>query len=157
MKSAFLTCLLGCLLLVGLSMSAAAGSAQVTLVAIVSESSRLRDIRASELRRIFLGYTQLDPDGRAIIPFNHPPGAVVRARFDRALLGFDPDEAAKYWVDQRIRGARLPPRTAPETLLQRVVAKLPGAISYVPAGSVMSGVRALTIDGRKAGDAGYAL
>ena len=158
MKSAFVTCVLACAVLVGLSFGAARSLALVSLVPIVSERSRLIDIRASELRRIFLGYAQLDPDGRTIIPLNHPPGAEVRMRFDRALLGFEPDEAAKYWVDQRIRGARLPPRTAaPEQLLQRVVAKLPGAISYVHDGTLIPGVRALTIDGRKAGQPGYPL
>ena len=80
-----------------------------------------------------------------------PPGEIV-------VVSFGPDDAAKYWVDQRIRGARLPPRTAsPDHLLQRVVAKLPGAISYVPAGTLLPGVRALTIDGRRAGEPGYPL
>jgi hypothetical protein len=158
MKTAFVTCALTCVVLMGLLIGAAKSSALVSLVPIVSDRSRLTDIHANDLRRIFLGYAELDPDGRPIIPLNHPPGAEARTRFDRVLLGFGPDDAAKYWVDQRIRGARLPPRTAaPEHLLQRVVAKLPGAISYVPAGSVMPGVRALTIDGRTAGQAGYPL
>lgn len=158
MKTPFVTCVIACVVFVALSLGAATTSATVSLVAIVSENSRLTDIDANDLRRIFLGYAQIDPDGRTMIPLNHPPGAVTRARFDRALLGFDPDDAAKYWVDQRIRGAKLPPRSAsPEHLLQRVVAKLPGAISYVPAGSLLPGVRALTIDGRAAGQAGYPL
>ena len=158
MKNAFVTCVLACVVFVALSLGAAKSTATVTLVAIISESSRLTDIDANDLRRVFLGYAQRDPDGRTLIPLNHPPGALARARFDRALLGFDPDQAAKYWVDQRIRGAKLPPRTAaPEHLLQRVVAKLPGAISYVPAGTLMPGVRALTIDGRSPGQPGYPL
>jgi hypothetical protein len=158
MKTAFATCLLTCVLLVGLSFGAATSSAAVQLVAIISENSRLVDIDAIELRRIFLGYAQLDPDGRTLIPLNHPPGADARKRFDQVLLGFNSNDAAKYWVDQRIRGARVPPRTAaPEHLLQRVVAKLPGAISYVPQGSLVPGVRALTIDGKHAGEPGYPL
>jgi hypothetical protein len=158
MKTAFATCLLACMLIVGLSFGAATSSAAAPLVAIISEKSRLHDIDAVELRRIFLGYSRLDPDGRILIPLNHPPGAEARKRFDRVLLGFDADDAAKYWVDQRIRGARVPPRTAtPEHLLQRVVARLPGAISYVMQGSLIPGVRALTIDGKRAGDPGYAL
>jgi hypothetical protein len=158
MKTAFVTCAFACVVIVGLLFGAATTSASVSLVPIISERSRLTDIDVNELRRIFLGYGQLDPDGRTIIPLNHPPGADARMHFDRALLGFGPDDAAKYWVDQRIRGARVPPRTAaPEHLLQRVVAKLPGAISYVRAGSIMPGVRALTIDGRAAGQPGYPL
>lgn len=158
MKTAFITCVLACAALVGLLFGAATSSAAVSLVPIISERSRLMDIDANALRRIFLGYAQLDPDGRPLIPLNHPPGAEARTRFDRVLLGFAPDDAAKYWVDQRIRGARLPPRTAsPEHLLQRVVAKLPGAISYVSAGTIIPGVRALTIDGRTAGQPGYPL
>jgi len=158
MKTAFITCVLACVALVGLSFGAATSSAAVSLVPIISERSRLTNIDLNELRRIFLGYAEQDPDGRVLIPLNHPPGADARTRFDRVLLGFGPDDAAKYWVDQRIRGARLPPRTAaPEHLLQRVVAKLPGAISYVHAGTIMPGVRALTIDGRSVGQAGYPL
>lgn len=158
MKTSFVTCVLAAVVFVALSFGAAMSSATVSLVPIVSESSRLSDIGTNDLRRIFLGYSQTDPDGRTLIPLNHPPGGAVRARFDRALLGFDPDDAAKYWVDQRIRGAKLPPRTAaPEQLLQRVVAKLPGAISYVPDGTLLPGVRALTIDGRRPGQPGYPL
>jgi len=158
MKSAFVTCLIAGALLLGLSFGAAKSSAAVSLVAIISDTSRLHNIDANELKRIFLGYSKLDPDGRSLIPLNHPPGAQARTHFDRTLLGFAPDDAAKYWVDQRIRGARLPPRTAaPEHLLQRVVAKLPGAISYVAAGTLVPGVRALTIDGRRPGEAGYPL
>lgn len=158
MKTTFVACVLACVMFVGLSLGAATSFASVSLVPIVSDRSRMTDIDANELRRIFLGYAKLDPDGRTIIPLNHPPGAAARTRFDRVLLGFGPDDAAKYWVDQRIRGAGMPPRTAaPEQLLQRVVAKLPGAISYVPAGSLMPGVRALTIDGRRSGDNGYPL
>jgi hypothetical protein len=158
MKTTFVTCALACVVLVLLSIGAATSTATVSLVPIISETSQLTDIDAHDLRRIFLGYKQTDPDGRTLIPLNHPPGAAARTRFDRVLLGFDPDDAAKYWVDQRIRGAKLPPRTAaPEHLLQRVVAKLPGAISYVSAGSLMPGVRALTIDGQAAGQSGYPL
>jgi hypothetical protein len=158
MKTAFVTCVLACVVFVALSIGAATSSATTSLVPIVSASSRLTDIDANDLRRVFLGYAQTDPDGRTLIPLNHPPGAAARARFDRVLLGFAPDDAAKYWVDQRIRGAKLPPRTAsPEYLLQRVVAKLPGAISYVSAGSLIPGVRALTIDGRSVGQPGYPL
>lgn len=150
---AFAGLLLGALLL-----RAAHSVADAPLVPIVAASSPMRDISADALRRIFLGRAQLDPQGRSIIPLNHPVGAAARVRFDHNLLGFSPDETAKYWIDQRIRGNALPPRSAsPEPLLQRVVAKLPGALSYVPAGTLLPGVRALTIDGREPGDARYPL
>jgi hypothetical protein len=158
MKTTLLTFAIAGALLASLLARASSGFANTYLVPIVSASSGLHDISGDRLRRIFLGHTQLDPHGRQIIPLNHPVGVAARVRFDRNLLGFEPDDAAKYWIDQRIRGAAMPPRSAsPEQLLQRVVAKLPGALSYVPAGSIMPGVRALTIDGREPGDPRYPL
>jgi hypothetical protein len=161
MKATGLTCALAVALFFALLWQTTVTSAVselVPIVPIVSEQSRLNDISEDRLRRIFLGHASLDPDGRPLIPLNHPAGAAARERFELLMLGFGPSEAAKYWIDQSIRGAVHPPRSAaPETLLQRVVAKLPGAISYVPAGTLMPGVKALSVDGRKVGDARYPL
>jgi hypothetical protein len=82
----------------------------------------------------------------------------MRVRFDRALLGLEPEQVGPFWIDRRIRDESMPPRTAPTAYLAlRVVAALPGAITYIERDMLVTTVRALTIDQKPAGDPGYPL
>jgi hypothetical protein len=80
-------------------------------------------------------------DGARILPFNYPPGNGLRTTFERSVLGFRGDEAARYWIDARIRSGTEAPRSlATPGLVARVVAQLPGSIGYVPEGDATHGV-----------------
>jgi hypothetical protein len=137
---------------------AASGEPSYTLVPVVARGSSLSDITLGTLRRIFLGETIDGPDGTRFVGFNHPPKTRPRALFDNVVLGMGPDEAARYWVDQRIRGGARPPRTVPNIdLLRQVIAQLPGAISYLPSNELDQSVRALTISGQGADSSRYPL
>jgi len=137
---------------------AAAPPSSTELVVVVGAQSPLRDISRSTLRRAYLGEVTED-HGARLVPLNQPPGAPARVAFDRALLGLLPDAIARFWIDQRIRGQGSAPRAIPTVpLLLRVLAQLPGGISYLrradlPANATT--VRVLTVDGKKPGDAGY--
>jgi hypothetical protein len=128
------------------------------LVVVVGAASPLRDISRSTLRRAYLGEVTED-HGARLVPLNQPPGAPARVAFDRALLGLEPDAIARFWIDQRIRGQGSAPRAIPTvSLLLRVLAQLPGGISYLrraelPANATT--IKVLTVDGKKPGDAGY--
>jgi hypothetical protein len=94
------------------------------------------------LRAIFLRKRTLWSNGRRIVPLNQPAGHPVRLTFDSRMLGFDGQQAARYWIDARIRyGAEAPMSIASESLLVRVVKQLAGSIGYVRAASVPAGVR----------------
>jgi hypothetical protein len=96
------------------------------------------------LRAVFLRRRLLWSDGQHVIPINHPSGDALRVAFDRALLGFDADEVARYWIDARIRSGTQPPRAVMgEGLVARVVAVLRGSIGYVRAGQPIPGVRVI--------------
>jgi hypothetical protein len=128
------------------------------LVVVVGAQSPLRDISRNTLRRVYLGEVTED-HGLRLVALNQPPGAPARVAFDRALLGLEPEAVARFWIDQRIRGQGSAPRGVPTAaLLLRVLAQLPGGLSYVrrsdlPAGA--AGVKVITVDGKKPGDAGY--
>jgi len=148
-------------LAVGLLLAAGAAApppSTTELVVVVGAGSALRDISRRALRRAYLGDVT-EERGVRLVPLNQPPGAPARVTFDRALLGLDPDAIARFWIDQRIRGQGSAPRAIPTVpLLLRVLAQLPGGISYLrrsdlPANA--SGVRVITVDGKKLGDAGY--
>jgi hypothetical protein len=117
-------------------------------VPIVARTSPLEDVSIALLERIFLGEPVEDSRGRKVVPFNHPARTAVRTLFDKRVLGMSPEEVARYWVDQRIRGNARPPRTVPRTdLLIKVVSQFPGAISYVAVGDLDTSVRALAVGG----------
>lgn len=127
------------------------------LCVIVGVSSAQQGLSLGEVRRIFLHQPTDDVRGNRFIPLNLPSKSPARVRFDQTVLGFGPDEMARYWVDQRIRGTQAP-RVIPTTeLLLRVLSRLPGSVSYAPASQLTAEVRALRIDGKKHTDASYPL
>jgi hypothetical protein len=111
-------------------------------LAVVVNAQNHAAVSAMELENIFLLRRRQWPDGTPILPFNAPPGEVHRTGFDRAALRMSADEAARYWLDLRIRsGTRAPRQLADPGLAVRLVARLKGAIAYVPVDVVDSSVR----------------
>lgn len=128
------------------------------LVVVVAAALPLKDISTAVLRRSFMGEAAEYAAGKRLIPINHPPGTPARMQFDRTILGLQPDEVGRFWIDRRIRDQPPPPKTVPSVeLAVRIVMSLPGAISYATADMVNANVRVLSIDGKSPGQAGYAL
>jgi hypothetical protein len=128
------------------------------LVMIVAPDSPLQNLELAVLARLFGGDPVADPGGRSLIPFNHPPRTPDRVLFDQRVLGMQPDEVAKYWIDRRIRGQSGPPRTATSLrMLVGVVSKLPGAIGYLRPEYLSAEVRVLKVGGKAPDAAGYPL
>jgi hypothetical protein len=141
---------LGFLLTPGVSL------ASEPLAIVTGPSSRQRNLSADKLRRIFLALPTDDDDGRRFVPINLAQGTGAREHFDRSVLSMSPAEAARYWIDQRLRGSK-PPRSASSLdICRRAVLEMPGAISYLPLSAVGT-LKVLTIDGRAPRDTGYAL
>ncbi len=147
------------------SLAAGAGAPRVAapppsteLVVVVGAQSALHDISRRALRRAYLGEVTED-HGTRLVPLNQPLGATARVAFDRALLGLEPDAIARFWIDQRIRGQGSAPRAIPTVpLLLRVLAQLPGGLSYLRRSDLptnSTAVKVITVDGKKPGDAGY--
>jgi hypothetical protein len=137
--------------------SAGAGSALV-LVPIVSASSPVADVSLGTLRRVFTSQPVSGPGGVTFVGFNQPAGARERELFDRVVLGMGPEEAARYWVDQRIRGGVRPPRSVPNVaLLRQVVVRYPGAIGYLAVSDLDATVKPVTINGAGPAAPGYPL
>jgi len=125
-----------------------APAASYAVVPIVAGSSPMRDISLGTLRRVFRSEQVTDPGGVRLVGFNHPSGSRARELFDRVVLGMDPDQVARYWVDQRIRGSARPPRTvATVALLKEVINRYPGAVGYLALTDLDVSVRALTVGG----------
>jgi hypothetical protein len=133
-----------------------AGSGDVALAVIVAPGSKLTNISAADLRRVFQSERLTDPEGNRLIALNHPPKTVDRVGFDKAVLGMDAERVGQFWIDRKIRGGSGPPRTVESlTTLRRVVEKLPGAIGYIRLGQLSNEVRAIKVDGKLPEDADY--
>ena len=128
----------------------------VALAIIVAPGSKLTNISVADLRRVFESERLTDPDGNRLIALNQPPKTPDRVGFDQVVLGLDPEEVGRFWIDRKIRGGSGPPRTV-ESLatLRRVVEKLPGAIGYIRPAQLSNEVRAIRVDGKLPEDTGY--
>lgn len=138
---------LGAGIVVALTGTGLALAAPARLVVIVGKASPIDNLTLGTLRNIFLAQPAVE-DGVRLVPFNSPPNSPERVLFDRRVLGMNPDEVARHWVDQRIRGNPGPPRViAGAKLLRQVIARLPGAISYLSPEDLDGTVKAVTVGG----------
>jgi hypothetical protein len=136
--------------------ASAQGESQA-LAVIASSALDLTDISSGSLRRIFQNYA-LEHKGERLLPINQPANTRTRVLFDLRVLGLDPTQTGRYWIDRLVRGDGEPPRVVPTPALAvRVVATLPSAIAYVPVSSVNDTVRVLTVDGQSPSDPGRLL
>ena len=135
-----------------------AEGAQQAIAVVTHSSAALRELSLRDLRRLYTAERIFGPDDKQLIPFNHPRSSAIRERFDQTVLEMSPDEVSRFWIDRKIRGQRGAPRAVPSTeLLAQVVAKLPGAVSYLLEADVPRGLRVVAIDGKLPSDAEYAL
>lgn len=126
------------------------------LAVVVGKQGPLEALSLPELKRLFMGESVVGPQGQKLIALNRDPKSAERVGFDRSVLGMSPEAAARYWIDRKIRGQSSAPKAIePAAVLQRVVAKLGGAIAYVRAREVSPDVKIVRIDGKRPGDAGY--
>jgi hypothetical protein len=146
MRSRVHILLVGVVALAALAMPGRSGRAEPAagdLVVIVNAVNK-QVPSAAMLERIFLRKEMAWDSGERVIPLNASPESERRQRFDRVVLGMTPDEAARYWLDQRIRGGGAAPREVGDAVLTvKLVAKLTGTIGYVPAEVSLSGVRVI--------------
>ncbi len=123
------------------SRNSAAGG-DTTIVVIVNKANPTGALGASELRPIFQTTKTSLGGGRDVTPLNLPSENKLRQDFDQAVLGLDPDRAARYWKDRKIRGgARAPKQLASTAAVLAAVSADPNAIGYVTLGEVNRAVK----------------
>jgi hypothetical protein len=123
---------------------------------IVDKDNPRTDISASELRALLLGKRQEWPDGARAIPLDLDAGQPARDAVNRAVLDMEQADVDRYWVEQKVRGAAAAPKVAPTAAsVVKLVARIRGAVAYVPASLVDGSVKVLTVGGIAPGKPGY--
>lgn len=126
------------------------------IVVIVNRENPKTNLTAEELKSIYLGKRTEWPDGARTVPVDQAPSAPARAAFLRAVLGMSDAEYAEHWVDQQVRGAGSAPKAAasPASAV-KYVAKVRGAVAFVPASQVTKEVKVVYVNGKWPTDPGY--
>jgi len=148
--------------LLGAAGRPAAATGGEYIAVIVHPKNPVGSLSLAELRHLFLKQSRRWPDGKAVLVINHKARSATRVAFDRAVLKMSPDQAATYWIKQRVRGRGHPPRSfRSSSIIVRIVAKQREAVAYVPVSTlVTAGVKAkkvkvIKIDGRLPGGRHY--
>ena len=103
------------------------------------------EITALQLRRIFLRRITHWPDGRPVVPVNGPPDSELREQVNRWLFPEGHTRLIDHWNKLYYQGV-LPPRAlASYSAVALLVARVPGAIGYLPAGMTTPPVRILAV------------
>ena len=161
MRATFIKLLLGFIgftacLLVGGAFRPANAESPVPLAVVVAKNSPLTNLSMYELKHLYLGEFLTDPDGKRLIPLNQSTQSHDRSAFDVTVLGMSFDQQSAYWIDRRIRGLSGSPRAVDsDDLVQRIVARLDGAVAYLPVSAVRSDVKIVRVDGKLPTDPGY--
>ncbi|WP_437579367.1 hypothetical protein [Sorangium sp. So ce887] len=131
------------LALLGTSPPASSLAVEEEIAVVVNQANPARAAGRDTLRPIFQT-TRTEWYGRSAKPLNLPDDSSLRQRFDRAVLGLDPDGVARYWIDRKIRGGERPPRkvSSPGAVL-RAVAEEEGGVGYVAASDVNASVKVI--------------
>jgi hypothetical protein len=133
-----------------------ASADRVRLVVVVAKSSPVTNVSRLELKRTFLG-DAIEVSGVRLMAFNAEPHTGERAGFDLDILGMTSDESGRYWVDRKVRGQGAAPRSLPAAHLAKVVAKFPGAISYVRVDQLTPDIKPVKVDGISHDDPRYSI
>jgi ABC-type phosphate transport system substrate-binding protein len=122
--------------------SSSSHAAGQDLAVIVNPENSIHSLDAADLEAIFTASRRYWSGSRAIVAFNLPAKSDPRVKFDRVVLHMDPDDAANYWIDRKVRGGTPPPRQVPDPMiLVRLVEKLSASIGYVPSTHVSDKVK----------------
>ena len=133
--------------------------AQTTDVAVVvNENNRVDGLTLAELRKVFVGERRSWAVGLPIKLIVRGSGTHERTALLK-LLGMSESEYKEYWIAQIFRGeADAEPLALPSlSLEEKAVSIFPGAVAFVDAQEVKSGMRLLKLNGHMPGEPGYPL
>ena len=117
------------------------------------------DLSFLELRKIFLGEKQFWDDNSRIILLVRAPVARERDVVLTKIYRMGEAEFQQYWIAKVFRAevSSKPKIVYSSDMTSELVTVLPGAIGFLPADEVGSGMKVMRINGKLPGEAGYPL
>jgi len=126
---------------------------------IVNPKNPVADLTWAEVVAIFKAEQQHWKAGERIYLILQESGTPERALLLKRVYLMSDVELKHFWLAKLFRGeiAAFPRVVASNAAAKRIVAQAPNALAFIDAAAVDSTVKALRIDGLKAGEPGYAL
>ncbi len=144
-------------IVVGLCAPATVQAEAQAIAIVVDRDNPLNDIGVEALRSLFLGKRREWPDGTRAVPVDLESGGPHRA-FCSTVLRMSEADYERYWVDEKVRGAGTGPRPlSSSSMVVRLVARVRGAVGYVPLSRIDGSVKVLSVGGISPGRPGYPL
>jgi len=125
----------------------AAAEARRPFIVIAHPGDTPATITGLTLRRIYLGRITRWPGGRVVVPVNGPPRSSLRRTLGRWLFPEGMDAIREHWQRAYYQG-RFPPRAlASYRAVALFVARVGGAVGYVPAALPHPGTVEVRLEG----------
>ena len=126
---------------------------------VVNPSTSVDDLSLLELRNVFLGDRQFWRDGSRIVLLVRAPVAYERDVVLNRIYRMDESEFRQYWIAKVFRAevSSGPKIVYSNDMTRQLVAALPGAVGFIPAGEVAADMKVLRINGKLPGDPDYPL
>jgi len=140
-----------------LALPAILKAADDDLVVVVNKSNAVENLTKLQLRKIMLGEQTAWPSGKKVSVLLRAPGQPERDGVLRTICGMSEDDYGQHWMHANFNGETgSPPKAlgSPEAVRQLIVS-IPGAIGFLRAADVNDAVKAVSVDGIAAGQAGY--
>ena len=119
--------------------------ARAELVIVANSNAPLSSLKTSQVSRLFLGQTDLLPNGAKAVPL--AVSGDMEDQFSREILKKSPEQVEKYWARMIFTGKAKPPREVKVNEVRAVVSGTPGAISYMERNQVDGSVKIIPISG----------
>ena len=130
--------------MMGVALLLLAPCAFADLVVVTNPKTPLASLPQSHLTRLFLGQTQVFPDGSAAVPLD-VSGEGSHNAFNSEVLKKTPAQLEKYWARMIFTGRGQQPKEIAASVIKRKVAETPGAISYMDRSQVDDSVKIINI------------
>jgi ABC-type phosphate transport system substrate-binding protein len=153
---------LAALVLFGLAsttLGARTAEAQSAIAIVTNPRTATSDLSFLELRKIFLGEKQFWDDNSRIVLLVRAPVARERDVVLTKIYRMGEAEFQQYWIAKVFRAevSSKPKIVYSSDMTSELVTVLPGAIGFLPADEVGSGMKVLRINGKLPGETGYPL
>jgi ABC-type phosphate transport system substrate-binding protein len=159
-RTRFLQLLLCCVFAFATLSPLAAQTAKEGDVAIVVHADTpISNLTLAEVRKIFRGDKQYWTTNLPVVLLVRAPVARERDVVLKMIYQMTEAQFRQYWVAKifRAESVSAPKLVYTPDMANQLVATLPGAISFVDAKQVGSGVKVVRVEGKLPGEAGYPL
>lgn len=136
-----------------------AGAVTGSVAVVVHPDTPVNDLSLAEVRKLFLGDRQFWNSNLRVVLLVRAPVAREREVVLHAIYQMSEAQFRQYWIAKVFRAETTsgPKIVYSAEMTNELVTAIPGAIGFMPAEKVPTGMKVLRINGKLPGESGYPL